>query len=344
MAVATVEDIRRIGAGTQPPGFPVGDGLVDLTNLDPFEVYTLHRTVGMEYELQQPGQPWSWRRMLAGFNDATLERIVGPGVRRIVCMSITGSYDHKRHHAARLANRQYPPDAPVPVWDFVVERTDGTRVRFHAGQTKRKVEIADYDFALERDGPAAGRGQSDGPGTYRAMLANTHNEVGSFQPTVAECQANRERARGRGRHTRGGSARTRGGGGRAAMAAPPQQPSASPAQPPSAVPGAYTRGGRGGAAMAVPPQPLSAVTAQPPGLAASTAMSSQQQPPAGPLPAVAATAAPAQQPPAAPLPAAANQQQFVPDWTYDASGQWIWTDWDSWRWTDARGWWQVPMQ
>ena len=62
MAVATVEDIRRIGAGTQPwalnntalkslrdsneqpPGFPVGDGLVDLTNLDPCEVYTLHRT------------------------------------------------------------------------------------------------------------------------------------------------------------------------------------------------------------------------------------------------------------------------------------------------------------
>ena len=238
MAVATVEDIRRIGVGTQPwalnntalkslrdsneqpPGFPVGDGLVDLTNLDPFEVYTLHRTVGMEYELQEPKQPWSWRRMLAGFNDATLERIVGPGVRRIVCMPITGSYDHKRHHAARLANRQYPPDAPVPVWDFVVERTDGTRVRFHPNQTKRKVEIADYDFALERDGPAAGRGQSDGPGTYRAMLANTHNEVGAFQPTAAERQANRERARGRGRHTRGGSAHTRGGGGRCHGSAP----------------------------------------------------------------------------------------------------------------------------
>ena len=41
----------------------------------------------------------------------------------------------------------------------------------------------------------------------------------------------------------------------------------------------------------------------------------------------------------------ANQQQFVPDWTKDASGQWIWADWDRWRWTDARGWWQVvPMQ
>ena len=270
MAVATVEDIRRIGAGTQPwalnntalkslrdsneqpPGFPVGDGLVDLTNLDPFEVYTLHRTVGMEYELQQPRQPWSWRRMLAGFIDATLERIVGPGVGRIVCMSITGSYDHKRHHAARLANRQYPPDAPVPVWDFVVERTDGTRVRFHVNQTKRKVEIADYDFALERDGPAAGRGQSDGPGTYRAMLANTHNEVGAFQPTAAERQANRERARGRGRHTRDGSAHTRGGGG----VLPWQRPRSSPVPRPRSRPVqclAQTPAVAGGADMAVPP-------------------------------------------------------------------------------------------
>ena len=178
--------------------------------------------------------------MLADLTNATLEHIVGPGVRRIVCMSITGSYDHKRHHAARQAGRQYPPDATVPVWDFVVERTDGTRVRFHPSQTKRKVEIADYDFPLERDGPAAGRGQSDGPGTYRAMLANTHNEVGAFQPTAAERQANRERAR-----LARAKCSTRGGGG-AAMAASPQQPSASPAQPPSAVPGAYTRGGGGG--------------------------------------------------------------------------------------------------
>ena len=176
-------------------------------------MYTLHRTVGTEYELQEPKQPWSWRHMLAGLNDATLKRIVGAGVRRIVCMPIPTSYDHKRHHAALQANRLLPPGAPVPVWDFVVERTDFTRVRFHPQQTKRKVEIADYDFKLERAGPAAGRGKSDGPGTYRAMLAKTHNEVGAFQPTEAERQANCERARGRGRHTRGGSAHTRGGGG-----------------------------------------------------------------------------------------------------------------------------------
>ena len=101
-------------------------------------------------------------------------------------------------------------------------------------------------------------------------------------------------------------------------------------------------------------------------------MSFYQQPPAGPLQAVAATRAPlpggldrkgagrgagrpgwdddggdeghAVDEDAAPLPAAANQQQFVPGWTCDASGQWIWIDWDRWRWAFGRGWWQVPMQ
>ena len=236
--VVTVEDIRRSGSGTQrwalnntalkslrdsneqPPGFPTGDGRVDLTNLDPCEVLTLHRTKGMEYELLQPMQPWSWRRMLAGCNNDTLERIVGPGVRRVLCMAIPKSYDHKRHHAARLANRQYRSDAPVPVWDFVVERTDGTRVRFHPNQTNRKIAVADYAFEFERNGPAAGRGRSDGPGTYRAMLWRTYNEAGAGQPTAEEQHENRERARlarakgiACGRHTRGGSAHTRGGGG-----------------------------------------------------------------------------------------------------------------------------------
>ena len=204
----------------QPPGFPVGEGLVDLTNFDTYEVYTLERSVGMEYELKEPTQPWSWRRMLAGCNHDTLERIVGPGVHRVLCMAIPKSYDHKRHHAARSANRPYPLHAPVPVWDFVVERTNGTRVRFHPNQTNRKIAVADYAFEFERNGPAAGRGRSDGPGTYRAMLWRTYNEAGAGQPTAEEQHANRERARlarakgiACGRHTRGGSAHTRGGGG-----------------------------------------------------------------------------------------------------------------------------------
>ena len=99
--------------------------------------------------------------------------------------------------------------------------------------------------------------------------------------------------------------------------------------------------------MAVPPQPPSAVTAQPPGL---PYRQTWVQRPSGlwdVAPLAAPGPGPQAAPPAAPQPPgpgaqalAANQQQFVPRWIKDASGQWIWADVDSWRWTYARGWWQ----
>ena len=166
--------------------------------------------------------------MLAAMDDDTLGRIVGPGITHISCMAIEGSYDHKRHHAARHAGRPHPPEAPVPVWDFVVQRADGSWLRFHPEQTKRKVAVAAADFDYEREGPYAGRGRSDGPGTYRNMLAQTYNDGGTFKATEAEREANRERARARGRGGHGGAASTRGRGGGYAPAAPaPQFPAAA---------------------------------------------------------------------------------------------------------------------
>ena len=103
--------------------------------------------------------------------------------------------------------------------------------------------------------------------------------------------------------------------------------------------------------MAVPPQPPSAVIAQPPGLAPPTATSFSQQPPAGPLQAVAES------------PShrwwwrqgwedgdgghnGQDKQQFVPHGRYDASGEWTWCDVDGWHWTASGGWKQeqeLPM-
>ena len=94
----------------------------------------------MHYELTEPDQPWSWRGMLNGMNDATLERVVGLGITGICCMAIHGSYDHARRDAARELGIVYDDwsdqaayegprrAAPVPIWDFVLARLDGTRV------------------------------------------------------------------------------------------------------------------------------------------------------------------------------------------------------------------------
>ena len=96
----------------------------------------------MDYEFVDPLQPWSWLSMLKAMQLETKERIVGDGITGISCKPIHGAYDHKRRHAANVLGRPFRTDAPVPVWDFVVTRKDGTAVRFHPNQTQTKIAIA----------------------------------------------------------------------------------------------------------------------------------------------------------------------------------------------------------
>ena len=73
-----------------------------------------------------------------------MTRIVGKGITRICVAPFKDSYDHKRDHAAQEA--ESPDQRKVPVWDFVVERVDGTAVRFHPSATSNKVSIADMEL------------------------------------------------------------------------------------------------------------------------------------------------------------------------------------------------------
>ena len=68
----------------------------------------------------------------------------------------------------------------------MVTRSDSTEVRFHPNLTNNKVSVADVNFAHGTQGPQRGRGESDGRGTYRAMLANTHNETGGLSKDETE--------------------------------------------------------------------------------------------------------------------------------------------------------------
>jgi hypothetical protein len=144
---------------------------VDLTMFDPYPVGVLARTKGMAYTfVENETQPWSWRQMLASFKDEIRQQILGhgdDGLVSISCEAMVGSYDHKRHHAAKVAGRPYEEGAMVPVWDFVVTRKSGVSVRFHPHQTNKKVDIASVTNPPPSNHPAKGRGQTEGPGTYR---------------------------------------------------------------------------------------------------------------------------------------------------------------------------------
>ena len=144
---------------------------VELTTFDPFDVDVLVRNRGTAYTFApNETQPWSWRQMLASFKDETRRQILGhdgDGLVSISCSAMVGSYDHKRHHAAKVAGRPFDKDAAVPVWDFVVTRASGVSVRFHPHQTNKKVDIASVTNPPPSNHPAKGRGQTEGPGTFR---------------------------------------------------------------------------------------------------------------------------------------------------------------------------------
>ena len=193
--------------GESSPGTPLDWKGVDLTHRDPYWVLTCRRGVGPAFEMVEPQQPWSWRKMLNRFDDDLLTRIIGPGVTGIFCQPMQvwdhhgcrSSYDHKREHFAkhggvRFADVDGKP-ADVPVWDFVIHRGDGEWVRLHPNQTNKKVSIAKIGgldgtpIPTAADGPQAGRGLSDfrphARGTFQRMLAKTYAEVVPATNSVA---------------------------------------------------------------------------------------------------------------------------------------------------------------
>ena len=110
---------------------------------DEYPVLTLVRGVAENYTLTPPETPWSWRRMLNGMTDQTLDRILGSGIIGFSCQPIPDSEDGKRLRAAEKpgSDTVIPDGAEMPLWDFVACRQDVTRVRFHPNHTNGKLSF-----------------------------------------------------------------------------------------------------------------------------------------------------------------------------------------------------------
>ena len=77
------------------------------------------------------------------------------------------SYDHKRRAKLRQEGRPMQ-DVRLPVWDFVIEREDGTGVRLHPQRSTPKVETFELEGPAEPVvPPTQGHGGSWGRGTYK---------------------------------------------------------------------------------------------------------------------------------------------------------------------------------
>ena len=85
---AALKSIRD--TNENPPGWPsvswdhegCGYAGVELFDHDPYPIKTLRRTTGMHYELTDPEQPWSWRKML---NNMVSDKTTATGYDHFFC-------------------------------------------------------------------------------------------------------------------------------------------------------------------------------------------------------------------------------------------------------------------
>ena len=138
---------------------------------------------GMDYSWEPDAEfSWSWMQMLRMLPPNRFAQIVGTNhICRITLENVPGSYDHKRHHAARICKtrKPFPADAPVPVWDFHVLTSDGMVHRFHPDYSRCRAATAKVEgvpIGLPSP-PIHGRGESDGPGTYRWITNGNYDVV-----------------------------------------------------------------------------------------------------------------------------------------------------------------------
>ena len=116
---------------------------------------------------------WSWQEMVAQLaQDSIGVAVLGEGGRSCGLVGCylaprPNSYDHKRH--AKLKGEGRPQrDVRLPVWDFVLERSDGTAVRLHPQRSTSFVETFEVEGHAEAvEPPPGGYGGSWGHGTYK---------------------------------------------------------------------------------------------------------------------------------------------------------------------------------
>ena len=136
------------------------------------------------------------------------------------------SYDHKRHFMYRKYG--YQSSGRLPIWDFVITRTDGTKIRLHPVWKGTTIEVFEPAEGTPHLVPAPmnGIGESDGPGTFKSFQRLQTTGALKFDPKKQPHQEGRRRGRSRGAGTQAGVAGQ-------PPPAPPQPQNATAAAPPA---------------------------------------------------------------------------------------------------------------
>ena len=145
-----------------------------------------HDAKGMGWAWKNEYQPWSWHELIAQLDEESRKLVItGPEGRScgVVGCSFAvrpNSYDHQRCHMIKETTGK-KPQHKLPIWDFLVERADGTNIRLHPEWSKpRCASFAGEGHEHEVQPPRAGPGGSDGKGTYAWYKAEANRQQLKF--------------------------------------------------------------------------------------------------------------------------------------------------------------------
>ena len=161
--------------------------------------------------------------------DESIRDLIGTAVRgnsrglTNCCVEVRpNSYDQKQHYMKKKYG--YHWSGRLPIWNFVITRTDGTKIRLHPVWKGTTIEVFEPAEGTPHLVPAPmnGIGESDGPGTFKSFQRLQTTGMLRFDPEKQPHQEGRSRGRSCSR-SRGPS---RGAGTQAGVAGqpPPAQP------------------------------------------------------------------------------------------------------------------------
>ena len=148
-------------------------------NDGPEWVPEIQHPAGMNHSFpdERKTNPWRWQAMVA--------QLALGGMQRVVCgedrsrglvgcrLARADQYDHKRSHARfeTTGEKRWSE-----VWDFVLDRSDGTCVSLHPNYKGTRVSMREGLPEPSHTTPKGGPGTSEGRGTYK-YYKNKHVEA-----------------------------------------------------------------------------------------------------------------------------------------------------------------------
>ena len=154
----------------------------------PLHVATVHwdEGLGLSSDWSKP-LSWYWQEMIAQLDAESMKIVVegekGKSHGLIGCsiMSRPSSYDHTRAvegNAVAAENREQT----MRVWDFIITRFDGTKIRLHPQRNEASVEAYSAEGPTEQAHlPKMGHA-TNGPGTFRKYVYTQNQRNLKFDP------------------------------------------------------------------------------------------------------------------------------------------------------------------